>query len=72
MTEVDTLPDGVSRLADGAMIVIMMLVPTILMDNGGIRDIALRIFGNAQAMLCALLFHFVLVHQWQKPGEDIA
>ena len=61
------LLDGGSRLADGAMIVIMMLVLALFMENRCRRIIAAFIFSHAKAMLRTHLFHLVLMHKWKKP-----
>ena len=54
------------------MIVVMMMVLAFPMESCRIRPAVMAVFGYAQAMFRTLLFHFVLMHKWQKPCEDIA
>jgi len=54
------------------MIVVMMMVLAFPMEICRIRPVVVAVFGYAQAMLRTLFCHFLLMHKWQKPCEDIA
>jgi len=59
-------------LANGAMLVVMMLVLAFPVDICRIRPAIVAVFGYAQTMLSTLIFHFVLMHKRKKPCADIA
>ncbi len=60
-------------MADRAVAVVVMPVPTRPVDGCRIRRIAaVDVFGNAQLMLRTFHSHLVFMHEGQKPCGDIA